>query len=201
MRRIETIADLEALYGPPVAAALGKVADHLTPSYRRWIEHARFCVVSTAGPDGVHGTPRGDVEPVVRVADRHRILLPDWPGNNRLDGLRDLIADPRIAFLFMIPGTKTTIRVNGRAFVTDDPGLRASFDRKGRQPATVVVTEVAEVYSQCAKALMRSGLWDGAKLPEGVPTVGEILAEMTSGEIGGPDYDAGYEERAMPKLW
>lgn len=201
MRRIETLADLDALYGDPVPAALSKVADHLTPTYRRWIEAARFCILSTVGPNGTHGTPRGDVDPVVRVADPHTILLPDWQGNNRLDALRDLIADPRIAFLFMIPGSKTTVRVNGRAWITDDADLRASFEKKGRQPATVIVTEVAEVYSQCAKALMRSGLWDGAEAPAGLPTIGEILAEMTSGEIDGSAYDEGYEERSIPKLW
>ena len=201
MRRIETLADLDALYGDPVPAALSKVADHLTPTYRRWIEAARFCILSTVGPNGTHGTPRGDVDPVVRVADPHTILLPDWQGNNRLDALRDLIADPRIAFLFMIPGSKTTVRVNGRAWITDDADLRASFEKKGRQPATVIVTEVAEVYSQCAKALMRSGLWDGAEAPAGLPTIGEILAEMTSGEIDGSTYDEGYEERSIPKLW
>ena len=201
MRRIDTIAELEALYGDPVPASLSKVVTHLTPSYRRWVESARFCIVSTVGPNGVHGTPRGDIDPVVRVPDPKTVLLPDWQGNNRLDALRDLIADPRIAFLFMIPGSKTTVRVHGRAMITDDADLRASFEKKGRQPATVIVTEVQEVYTQCAKALMRSGLWDGAPVPEGLPTVGEIMAEATSGEFGGPEYDKGYEERAIPKLW
>lgn len=201
MRRIDTIDALEALYDDPVPASLSKVADHLTPGYRRWIEAARFCVISTAGPDGTHGTPRGDVDPVVRVADPHTILMPDWQGNNRLDALRDLIEDPRIAFLFLIPGTKTTVRVNGRAWITDDAELRASFAKKTIQPATVIITNVTEVYTQCAKALMRSGLWDGAPLPEGLPTVGEILADLTDGAIGGADYDKGYEERAIPKMW
>ena len=201
MRKIETIADLEALYGPPVPASLSKVSEHLTPMYQRWIEQARFCVISTAGPNGTHGTPRGDIDPVVRVADPKTILLPDWKGNNRLDALRDLVEDPRIAFLFMVPGSKTTVRLNGRAFITDDADLRASFEKKNQQPATVIVTEVQEVYTQCAKALMRSALWSGAPAPEGLPTVGEILADMTDGEIGGPDYDKGYEERAMPRLW
>ena len=201
MRRIDTIAELEALYGDPVPASLSKVVTQLTPSYRRWVESARFCIVSTVGSNGVHGTPRGDIDPVVRVPDPKTVLLPDWQGNNRLDALRDLIADPRIAFLFMIPGSKTTVRVHGRAMITDDADLRASFEKKGRQPATVIVTEVQEVYTQCAKALMRSGLWDGAPVPEGLPTVGEIMAEATSGEFGGPEYDKGYEERAIPKLW
>lgn len=201
MRRIETAAELEALYDAPVPASLSKVADHLTPSYRRWVEAARFCVISTAGTGGTHGTPRGDVDPVVRVADPRTILLPDWRGNNRLDALRDLIEDPRIAFLFMIPGTKTTVRVNGKAWITDDPDLRASFEKKNMQPATVIVTEVSEVYTQCAKALMRSGLWDGAPVPDGLPTVGEILADMTDGAMGGAEYDTTYEEKAIPRLW
>ena len=201
MRRIETITDLEALYGAPVPASLTKVADHLTPSYRRWVEAARFCVISTAGPHGTHGTPRGDIEPVVRVVDPRTILMPDWQGNNRLDALRDLIEDPRIALLFMIPGTKTTVRVNGRAWITDDADLRETFRKKTMLPTTVIVTEVAEVYTQCAKALMRSGLWDGAPLPEGLPTVGEIMADVSDGALGGPEYDANYEANAIPRMW
>ena len=158
-------------------------------------------MVSTVGSKGAHGTPRGDIDPVVRIPDPKTLLLPDWRGNNRLDALRDIIEDPRIAFLFMIPGSKTTVRVNGRAFLTDDADLRASFEKKGRQPATVIVTELGEVYTQCAKAIMRSGLWDGNAVPDNLPMVGEILADMTEGEMGGPEYDRGYEERAIPKLW
>ncbi len=201
MRRIESVAELESLYDVPVPASLSKVADHLTPSYRRWVEAARFCVISTAGSRGTHGTPRGDVDPVVRVTGPNTILLPDWRGNNRLDALRDLIEDPRIAFLFMIPGTKTTVRVNGTAWITDDLALRETFRKKNILPATVIVTEVSEVFTQCAKALMRSGLWEGAPLPEGLPTVGEILADQTDGAIGGPDYDATYEVNAIPRMW
>ena len=201
MRRIESVAELEALYDAPVPASLSKVADHLTPSYRRWVEAARFCVISTAGSRGTHGTPRGDVDPVVRVTGPNTILLPDWRGNNRLDALRDIVEDPRIAFLFLIPGTKTTVRVNGTAWITDDLGLRETFRKKNILPATVIVTEVSEVFTQCAKALMRSGLWDGAPLPEGLPTVGEILADQTDGAMGGPDYDATYEVNAIPRMW
>lgn len=200
MRRIETIEELDTLYGPPVPAALSKVAPHLTPMYRSWVEKARFCVLATVGEEIAHTTPRGDIEPVVRAADSGTILLPDWQGNNRLDALRDIVRDPRVGLLFMAPGNKTTVRVNGKAWITDDADLRKSFERKGRHPATVVVIEVAEVYTQCAKAIMRSGLWDGGTI-EGMPTVGEILADMTNGDVGGADYDATYEERAIPRLW
>lgn len=200
MRRIETIDDLQGLYGEPVPTSLAKVATFLTPSYRAWIEGARFCVLSTVGPNGVHGSPRGDVEPVVRIHDARRVLMPDWRGNNRLDCLRDIVSDGRAALFFMVPGTKTTVRINGRAWLTDDDGLRESFERKGLHPATVIVFEISEVYTQCAKALMRSGLWDGDQ-SEGLPTTGQILAEMTDGAVGVGDYDATYEQNAEPRMW
>ncbi|MGP6088141.1 pyridoxamine 5'-phosphate oxidase family protein [Antarctobacter jejuensis] len=201
MRRIETRADLETLYGAPVPAALTKVARHLTPLYRRWIEGARFCVLSTVGPDGVHGSPRGDDGPVVRVQDDTTLLMPDWWGNNRLDCLHDIVADGRVALLFLVPGTNTTVRVNGRAMLTDDADLRQGFAKGDRLPTTVIVIKVAEVYTQCAKALMRSALWSGEDQAQGLPTVGQILADMTQGAVGGADYDATYEEKAKPRMW
>lgn len=200
LRRIETSEELDRLYDSPVAASITKVALRLTPLYRSWIEGARFCILSTVGPGGVHGSPRGDDGPVVRVADADTLLMPDWRGNNRLDCLRDIAEDGRVALLFMVPGLKTTVRVNGRAYLTDDQGLRESFARKSILPATVIVIEVAEVYTQCAKALMRSGLWDRDDR-DSVPTVGQILADMSDGQLGGADYDATYEEKAIPRMW
>jgi PPOX class probable FMN-dependent enzyme len=200
MRRIETVEQLSGLYEPPMQLALDKVADHLTPLYRDWIEGARFCILSTVGPEGVRGSPRGDDGPVVRVHDAQTLLLPDWKGNNRLDALRDIVSDGRVALLFMVPGSKTTVRVNGRAWLTDDHALRESFARKGILPATVVVIEIAEVFTQCAKALMRSGLWSRDD-KDSVPTVGQILAQMSEGPFDAADYDQGYEARAIPKMW
>ena len=200
MRRLENLTQLEALYGDPVPTSLSKVAPRLTPLYRRWIEGARFCILSTVGPEGVHGSPRGDDGPVVRVADAATLLMPDWRGNNRLDCLRDIVQDGLVALLFLVPGSGTTVRVNGRAWLTDDADLRASFTRRGKHPATVIVIEVAEVYTQCAKALMRSDLWNRNDA-DSVPTVGEILADMTRGEIDAADYDMHYTERAQPRMW
>ncbi|MDA7427248.1 pyridoxamine 5'-phosphate oxidase family protein [Primorskyibacter aestuariivivens] len=199
-RTLTTLEGLHALYGEPVPAALRKVVPQLTPSYRAWIEGSRFCVISTVGPNGTDGSPRGDDGPVVRVADEKTLMMPDWRGNNRLDTLRNIIRDPRVALLFLIPGSKTTVRVNGRAFLTDEPEVLQSFEQRGKHPATVIVIEIDEVYIQCAKALMRSGLW-GRDDAETVPTVGEILAEVTNGEVGCGDYDATYEEKAQPRLW
>lgn len=200
MRKIETIEALEALYPEAVPGALRKVSGHLTPLYRAWIEAARFCVLSTVGTSGVHGSPRGDDGPVVQVADPRTLLMPDWRGNNRLDCLRDIVSDGRAAMLFMIGGTNTTVRVNGGAFLTDDAGLRGRFAKGETRPATVIVFEVAEVYTQCAKALMRSDLW-GADVPKGLPTVGQILKDMAAIEQDAESYDQGYAAYAKPKMW
>lgn len=200
MRRIEKQDDLAQLYGEPMPASLSKVADHLTPLYRAWIEGSRFCILSTVGPEGVRGTPRGDDGPVVRVHDSKTLLMPDWRGNNRIDALRDIVADGWVALLFMVPGSKTTVRVNGKAWLTDDQALRESFAHKSILPATVLVIELHEVFTQCAKALMRSGLW-ARDDKDTVPTVGAIMAEMTDGEYGGPDYDRDYEKNALPRMW
>ncbi|THH36042.1 pyridoxamine 5'-phosphate oxidase family protein [Aliishimia ponticola] len=200
MRKIDDIAELEALYPAAVPAALVKVAPRLTPLYAAWIEQARFCILSTSGPDGVHGSPRGDDGPVVEIDTPERILMPDWRGNNRLDCLRDIVADGRAALLFMVPGSTTTVRVNGRAWLTDDAQMRARFAKGDKLPATVIVLNVAEVYTQCAKALLRADLWNRDDRA-GLPTVGEILADMSQGAHGGPDYDRTYIENAKPRMW
>ena len=201
MRRIEDTAALEALYGVPGAPALRKVADRLTPLYRDWIMASRFCVLSTVGPQGTDGSPRGDDGPVVLELDPQTLAMPDWRGNNRLDSLRNIVADGRVSLMFMVPGSTNVVRVNGRAFLTDDSDLRARFEKAGRQPATVIVIEIAEVYTQCARAVMRAGLWSGRDESAGLPTVGAILAEMTQGEEGGAPYDATWGARAEKTMW
>ncbi|EEX16706.1 pyridoxamine 5'-phosphate oxidase family protein [Citreicella sp. SE45] len=200
MRRIEDIAALEALYGTPSEASLRKVAGRLTPAYRKWIAASRFCVVSTVGPNGTDGTPRGDDGPVVLELDPGTLALPDWRGNNRLDSLRNLVTDGRISLMFMVPGDNSVVRVNGKAWLTDDEALRGRFARKSMLPATVAVIEIAEVYAQCPKALLRSGLWGRDDSAE-TPSLGEILDEMTSGEIEAGAWDRTYPERARQTLW
>jgi len=200
MRRIEDSAELEALYGTPSDAALRKVAQRLTPAYRRWIKAARFCVISTVGPDGTDGTPRGDDGPVVLELDPGTLALPDWRGNNRLDSLRNIVSDGRISLMFMVPGDNVVVRVNGTAWLTDDAALRERFRRKSMLPATVAVIEIAEVYAQCPKALLRSGLW-GRDDSAATPSLGEILDEMTSGEIEAGAWEREYPERARNTLW
>lgn len=200
MRKIEDIAALEALYSAPSEAALRKVAQRLTPMYRRWIMASRFCVVSTVGPDGTDGTPRGDDGPVVMELDPGRLAMPDWRGNNRLDSLRNIVRDPRVSLMFMVPGDNAVVRVNGTAFLTDDADLRARFEHKGMLPATVVVIDIAEVYAQCPKSLLRSGLW-GRDDSDATPSLGEILAEMTGGEVEAGPWDRRFNETVGSALW
>jgi len=189
MRKIDDIAVLEALYGEVSEAAIRKVARRITPMYRRWIEASRFCVLSTVGDSGTDGTPRGDDGPVVEVLDPGTLLMPDWRGNNRLDSL-----------MFMVPGENVVVRVNGRAALTDDAEMRARFVQPKTQPATVMVIEVGEVYAQCPKALLRSRLWTRDD-SDGLPSLGDILSEMTEGEIDAQDWDKSYPDRAAQTLW
>lgn len=200
MRWIEDSAELKELYGTVSSPAIRKVATALTPMYRQWIGASRFCVVSTVGPEGTDGSPRGDDGPVVLELDKQTLAMPDWRGNNRLDTLRNIVRDGRISLMFMVPGENTVVRVNGTARLTDDPGMTGRFEQRGKHPATVIVIGITEIYSQCPKAVMRSGLWtrDDSKT---VPTLGQILGEMTKGDIDAQDWDATYPERAKKTIW
>lgn len=206
MAILETVAELERVYGAFGAvgeASTAKVADHITPHYRRFIEVAPFAALATSGPEGLDCSPRGDRPGFVRVADPRTLLLPDRRGNNRIDSLRNVIRDPRVGLMFLIPGIGNALRVNGRAMIDDDADLCASFAVDGKAPRTVMVIRVGEVYFQCARALIRSGLWrDEARVdPKTLPTPGQILAEMSEGRVGGESYDAAWAERAKQTMW
>lgn len=198
---ITTLDDLHAAYGTPAKPALAKVTPHLTPAYATFITRSRFCILTTVGPEGTDGSPRGDEGPVVTVLDAQTLALPDWKGNERIDSLRNIVRDGRVSLIFLIPGSTTAIRVNGTARLTADPALRARFDRSGTQPRTVIVVKVAEAYSQCARALQRSALWTSGDQSAGLPSVGQMLQEATSGEIDGATYDAERPTRAHLGMW
>lgn len=200
MQKIESLAELETHYGAVVPVAITKVASQMTPRYREWIGASRFVVLTTVGPDGTDGSPRGDVEPVVRILDAKTILLPDWRGNNRLDSLRNIIQDGRVSLMFMVPGCSNVVRVNGRAVLTADLVLRGTFEKAGKKPATVIAITIEELYFQCAKAIMRSEIWSGKNLSGMVPTAGDFIREFKQG-FDGQAYDAGYEEYAAERMW
>lgn len=201
MQYIENIEDLEAIYGTPAEAAIIKVAHEMTPRYREWIMRSRFCVISTVGENGTDGSPRGDVGPVVLELDDHTLALPDWRGNNRMDTLRNLVADDRIALMFMVAGSNNVVRVNGTAKITTDAKMLVRFEKDAKLPRSVIIIKIAEIYSQCARAVMRAGLWKDGDLSGGLPTVGEMLKEMSGGEFDGATYDGNWLARAKETLW
>ena len=201
MNYVEDIETLEALYGIVGEAASVKVARRLTPTYSKWIMASRLCMMTTVGPDGTDGSPRGDDGPVVMELDPGTLAMPDWRGNNRLDSLRNIVTDGRISLMFMIPGSNNVMRVNGRARLTADEALRERFRRKSILPATVIVISIEEIYSQCARALLRSGLWNGEPAPADLPTVGDILTEMSEGKLDGRAYDEEWPVRAAQSMW
>lgn len=201
MDYLQTEAELAALYGTPGEAATVKVARRLTPLYRAWIARSRFCILSTVGPEGTDASPRGDDGPVVLELDPGTLALPDWRGNDRIDSLRNILRDPRVSLMFLVPGSNNVIRVNGRGRVTADAALRARFTRDGKTPRTVVVIEIAEVYSQCARALLRARLWTAGDESAGLPSVGDLLREMTEGRFDGAAYDAEWPGRAAQTMW
>jgi uncharacterized protein len=196
-------AALRALYGEPSDPAIAKEIDHVNPHYRAMIEASPFMVMATSGPDGLDVSPRGDPAGFVVVEDEKTLLIPDRRGNNRADSLNNLIADPRIALLFLIPGVGETMRVNGRAEISVDPALLERFPAQGKLPRSVIVVHVERAYFQCPKALVRSDLWNPAKHVErrSLPSSGTILADITRGRVGGAEYDAVYPERLKATIY
>lgn len=202
--RIETMAQLEALYpDKPYGPSLMKVADRITPEYMKLIEAAPFVVLATCGPDGLDCSPRGDPPGFIRVADEHTLLIPDRRGNNRIDSLRNIVRDPRVALLFLIPGVGETIRVMGRAAISTDPALTASFVVNGKTPRSVLVVTVETAFYQCTKAIVRSKLWDPATQVDrkSLPSAGAILARLTDGKFGGPEHDRLAPQRVKETLY
>ena len=200
---ITTVAALEALFGPVGDASLRKQVATIPPVYRAMIEASPFAVLSTVGPGGLDASPRGDPPGFVHVRDEHTLLMPERRGNNRIDSLRNIVADPRVGLLFLIPGVGETLRVNGRARISVEPELLARFVVQGQPPKCVLEIAVDEAYFQCARAIVRSNLWApvGADAARPVPSPGAMLAALTDEEVGGASYDAGLQERQRASLY
>ncbi|BBK32155.1 hypothetical protein EDC65_0958 [Stella humosa] len=201
--RIEDVATLERLYGTPTETSIAKEVDHVHPVYRPFIEKAPFFVLATSGPDGLDASPRGDEPGFVVVEDDKTLLIPDRRGNNRIDSLRNILLDPRVALLFLVPGVGETLRVNGRATLSVDPALLARFAVGGKEPRSVMVVAVETVFFQCSRALVRSHLWDASRqLPRSaLPSGGTILGTLSAGKVGGAEYDAALPARVAATLY
>jgi hypothetical protein len=204
MSFVHTLAELESIYADaPTLASTTKETGHLTAHYRQLIEASPFLVLATSGPEGLDCSPRGDRGSVVRIADDRTLILPDRRGNNRIDSLRNILRDPRVALLFLIPGSGTTFRVNGRAAISADPVLLQSFEVDGRPPRSAIIVRVDVAYFQCARAIVRSGLWDNSKHADtaSLPTPGQILESLTEGTLQGEIYDREWPSRAAKSMW
>ncbi|UDF29184.1 UNVERIFIED_ORG: pyridoxamine 5'-phosphate oxidase family protein [Roseateles sp. XES5] len=202
MTIVTSVEELQALYGEPGEASLVKVTDHLLPEYRAMIAASPFMALATVGPEGLDCSPRGDAGAVIHIEDERTLMLPDWRGNNRIDSLSNIVRDPRVALMFLIPGSNTTMRLNGRAVVRVDDAITQRFVMDGRHPRAVVVIAIEEVYSQCARAVLRADLWNPEKFRDTslLPTVGQMLASAKKG-FDGDSYDREWPGRAAKTMW
>jgi uncharacterized protein len=201
-RTINSVEQLEGLYGVPKGTSLAKEIPQLNPHYRAFVEASPFVLLATSGPGGLDCSPKGDGPGFVKILDDNTLALPDRPGNNRLDGLRNIVADPRVALLFLVPGVGETLRVNGRAVISDDPELLAQFAINGKLPRTVTVVTIEAAYIHCPKAFIRSHLWDPAHQIERsrLPTLGEMAAVFNR-EVDAAAYDREAPARYATQLY
>ena len=203
---VRDITELTALYNPPRERSVRKQIDHLDGHGRTFIAASPLVIVGTQakGPEGASDTsPRGGFPGFVRVADDHTLLIPDRPGNNRLDNLRNIMENPAVGLLFLVPGVSEVFRVNGDAVISRDPALLESFAVQGKLPRTVVVVTVKEAYIHCSKALVRADLWNPAKFaaPGTVPSFGTIMAAHTGGFVDAKTLDEDVKTRVPQMLY
>ncbi|MBX9470105.1 MAG: pyridoxamine 5'-phosphate oxidase family protein [Rhizobium sp.] len=202
MTIIGSVEELKAVYGEVTEASIAKVTTSLTPAYRRMIEMSPFVALATVGPEGLDCSPRGDRGAVFRVEDENTLALPDWRGNNRIDSLLNIVRDPRVALMFLIPGSNSVMRINGRAVVSVAPDLLASFEMEGRHPRSVVVVTIDEAYFQCARAVMRAELWNAERRiePTDLPSPGDML-KAAKADFDRDSYDREWPARAAKTMW
>ncbi|KMJ45711.1 pyridoxamine 5'-phosphate oxidase family protein [Xenorhabdus khoisanae] len=202
-KTVTDIATLEQIYGKPAAASVFKEVNYIHPVYRPFIEASPFVTLATVGPEGMDVSPRGDQAGFIHIEDEKTLLLPDRRGNNRIDSLRNILHDNHVALLFLIPGIGETLRVNGRAEIVIDPEILERFSHRNMLPYSVLRITVDAVFFQCARAILRSGLWDVSNQLErsALPSVGNILKEISKGDFDGADYDEKLPQRLKDTLY
>jgi uncharacterized protein len=202
MTIIKTVAELEAIYGEISEASLIKVSDRLTEGYRKLVEASPIMALATCGPEGLDCSPRGDPGQVMTIRDDRTLVLPDRRGNNRIDSLRNIVRDGRVALLFLIPGSNSTLRINGRAEISIEPDLLESLTIEGKPPRSAIVITIGEIYFQCARALMRARIWDREAWPDvtALPTPGSLMRELKL-DFDSQTYDKEWPERAKTSMW
>ena len=195
-------AELAALYPPALERSVRKQMDHLDDHCRAFIAASPMLIMGTQSGTA-DNSPRGDVPGFVKVADDHTLLIPDRRGNNRLDSLRNLVKNPAVGLLFLIPGVNESFRVNGEAVISRDPALTEQFVMQGQAPRTVIVVKVKEAYIQCSRALVRSDLWNPAKYatPGSLPSMGTVMAKHTCGFVDAKAFDEEAKVRVPATLY
>jgi len=203
MTILRSVEDLESLYGLPKGNAVLKEITYLNAHYRAFIEASPFVVLASSGPGGLDCSPKGDAPGFVRILDERRLALPDRLGNNRIDNLRNIVVDPRVSLLFIVPGIGETLRINGRAEISVEPELLASFAVDGKLPRSVIVVRVEAAYVHCSKALMRSKLWDASRhlMRSQLPSTGEMLAALSPEAIDAAAYDREAPQKLQATLY
>ena len=202
MSIVRTVAELEAIYGETSEASVIKVSSRLTEGYRKLMQASPIVALATCGPEGLDCSPRGDPGSVMSILDDRTLVLPDRRGNNRIDSLRNIVRDGRVALLFLIPGSNTTLRINGTAEISVDPDLLARLAMEDKQPRSAVVISIGEIYFQCARALMRARIWDQDAWPDAadLPTPGSLMRELKQ-DFDSESYDREWPERAKSSMW
>ncbi|WP_213777754.1 pyridoxamine 5'-phosphate oxidase family protein [Caballeronia sp. dw_276] len=192
---LTNVEELESIYGKPNERSVRKEISYISEDYAAFILASPFVMLASAGEDGLDCSPKGDAMGFVRILDAHTLAIPDRPGNNRIDTLRNLVHDPRIALLFLVPGAGEMMRVNGRASIADDSDLLASFNVNGKPPRTVILVHVESVYFHCSKAVVRSDLWNAEKHVDraSLPSAGAMLKNVSDSSFDADAYD-----RALP---
>jgi PPOX class probable FMN-dependent enzyme len=200
---VRDLASLEALYGEVNEVSALKEISYLHPHYAAFVKASPFAVLATAGPHGLDASPRGDPAGFIEIVDDKTLLLADRRGNNRIDSLRNIIADPRVALLFLVPGVGETLRVNGTAEISVDPDLLARFAINDKAPRTMLVIHIDSVFFQCSRALIRSELWNPARHIDrkALPSTGQMLAAVTDHRIDGETYDRELPPRLKATLY
>ena len=200
---ISNLEQLEAIYGKPGERALWKEIDYLNDDYCAFVKASPFVVLASIGSEGSDCSPRGDPAGFVSILDNRTLAIPDRPGNNRIDNLRNIVSDPRVSLLFLIPGVGEALRVNGRAYISTDPELLASFEVRGKLPRTVIVVKIQAAYFHCAKAIVRSDLWNPAThVPrDSLPTAGQMHRRLSGNDFDGETYDRQLPARTISELY
>jgi len=203
MSLIKSVDELRALYRMPGGRSLEKELTHLEKHSRQFISLSPFLVIGSSSGDGTADvSPRGEAPGFVKVLDDKRIAIPDRPGNNRLDTLRNLLEKPQVGLIFLIPGVDETLRINGHAEIRDDDELLEMFAVSGKRPCTVLLVHVEEVYLHCAKALMRSKLWQAEAMNtrDVLPAMGQMISDQI-GAATPPETQQDMQERYRKVLY